>query len=61
MPKSNIPLLHMWELYPEDMKELLINPLGAATKALEKANENADWEDVHKATELLNFLSNEVN
>ncbi len=63
MPKSRkpiIPLLHMWETYPEHMKQLLRDPLGSAIAALKKADENDDWEGVGKATELLTFLSEEV-
>jgi hypothetical protein len=63
MPKSRkpiIPLLHMWETYPEHMKHLLKDPLGATVRALKKADEYDDWEAVSKATELLTFLSEEV-
>lgn len=50
----------MWETYPEHVKHLLKDPLGATVRALKKADEYDDWEAVSKATELLTFLSEEV-
>ena len=57
MAKELIPLLHMWQRYPEDMKKLLDDPLVAAVEALEKADQIDDWKQVRQATELLKFIA----
>ena len=55
-----IPVLEMWQKYPDDVKELVSNPLAAAVKALKAANVNDDWREIEAATKLLEFLAEEL-
>jgi hypothetical protein len=52
-----IPLLEIWEKYPEETKKLIKTPLAAGLAALKQAYANDDWREVEQAIKLLEFIS----
>ena len=52
-----IPVLDMWEKYPEETKKLVKNPLAACIAALKQAYANDDWREMDKAIKLLEFIA----
>ena len=52
-----IPLLEIWEKYPEEIKKLIKTPHSACLKALKQAYANDDWREMDQAIKLLEFIS----
>ncbi len=52
-----IPLLDIWEKYPEETKKLIKTPLAACIAALKQAYANDDWREVDQAIKLLEFIA----
>ena len=52
-----VPLLDIWEKYPEETKKLIKTPLSACVEALKQAYANDDWREMDQAIKLLSFIS----
>jgi hypothetical protein len=55
-----IPLIHIWMLYLDRVKEPLKNSLDSVTSAIQEAEQKKDLEQLEMATEYLMFIVNEV-
>lgn len=61
MESTEVPLVVVWRNYPEEIKKLISNPLGAAIDRLKKAYELGDWEDIKIMVDIFDFIGSDTS